>query len=77
MVKDCNVLLNNADVTVIDFEGVEVQLPSIHRDTRKVRILFKDGKYIAVNDDFVEKEEKAINFDKTTKKEGKKFKRQH
>jgi len=56
MVKKCEVLINNEAVTVINFDGREVQIPSIKNDIDYVNILYKDGKYIVVGDDYKEKQ---------------------
>lgn len=54
MVKKCNVLINNDAVTVINYDGVKVQIPSIHRDAKTVNVVFENNKYIVVGDDYVE-----------------------
>ena len=36
--KDCKVILNNERVTVIDFDGTAVQLPSIHRKAEYIKV---------------------------------------
>lgn len=54
MIKNCRVILNNKYSTVVDFDGTLVQLPTINRDASFVRVLYKDGKYKAVKDDYIE-----------------------
>ena len=54
MVKKCKVIVNNDAVTVFDFNGVEVQVPSIKKNAAFVNVLFKDGQYKVVEDDYVE-----------------------
>lgn len=54
MVKNCNVLINNEAVTVIDYDGVQVQIPAIHRDTRTVKVVLENGRYTVVDDDYIE-----------------------
>ena len=56
MVKICKVIQNNQYVTVVRFNGMEIQFPSIKRETDTVKVLAKDGKYTIVADDYVEKE---------------------
>ena len=54
MVKECLVKLNNEAVTVIDYEGTQVQIPSIHRKAISVKVIYEKGKYIVVDDDYIE-----------------------
>lgn len=56
MIKDCNVLINNDIVTVVRFDCVDVQLPSIHRSAKTIRICYDNGKYSVVDDDYREPE---------------------
>lgn len=56
MIKDCNVLINNDVVTVVRFNGIDVQLPSIHRSAKTVRVCYTNGKYSVVDDDYREPE---------------------
>ena len=67
MVKKCKVLINNSAVTVIDYEGIKVQIPSVGRSADYINIIFENGHYIAVSDDYKEPEIK-----KTTSKKSKK-----
>lgn len=60
MVKQCKVLINNEAVTVINFDGREVQIPAIKRNVDSVNILFKNNQYIVVGDDYKEKKEEAV-----------------
>lgn len=69
MVKDCKVVLNNSAVTVVHFGDTSVQFPSIHRKADKVRVLYEDGKYQIVADDYQEAETvKDIKVKKKVKK---------
>lgn len=70
MVKTCKVLLNNEVATVIEFDGAEIQLSPIQRNTEYVRVQKKDGFYRVVNDDF--KEEIAAPIQTSNKMEGNK-----
>ena len=38
MIKDCAVLLNNADVTVVQWDDIEVQIPAIGKKAKMVRV---------------------------------------
>lgn len=74
MIKNCRVLINNEAVTVINYDGVEVQLPSIKREADFVKVIKKNGNYIVVDDNYkedtiqsIEKPKKANK--KTTGKE--------
>lgn len=58
MIKNCKVLINNEAVTVIDFDGTEVQIPAIKKKVNTVRVLKENDKYTVVNDDYKEKTEK-------------------
>ena len=54
MVKNCRILINNDAVTVVDFDGVEVQLPSIQREARFVKVCETNGIYSVVEDSYIE-----------------------
>lgn len=49
MIRECTVLLNNSAVTVVKFGEVEVQLPSIQRDAKKVFVKFENDRYAVVD----------------------------
>lgn len=49
MIKNCSVIVNNEAVTVVVFDGKEVQLPSIKREARKVFVKFENGIYEVVD----------------------------
>ena len=51
-IKACKVLINNAAVTVVDFDGIQVQLPAIGEDAKTVWVECDDGKYTMVNEVF-------------------------
>ena len=53
MLKECRVLLNNDAVTVILYDGVKVQIPSIRRKADVVKVK-DDGTYTVVPDDYKE-----------------------
>ena len=50
MVKECKVILNNSAVSVILFDGKEVQIPSIKSDKDTVFVEFNNGKYRIVDE---------------------------
>ena len=52
MLEKCKVVLNNQYVTVIIFGGKEIQIPSIHRKADFVNVLFENGKYMIVDDNY-------------------------
>lgn len=54
MISNCKVLINNDAVTVVRFNNVDVQLPSIHRSTETIRVCYANGKYFVVDDDYKE-----------------------
>lgn len=58
MVKECKVLVNNDAVTVVKYDDIKVQVPSIHKDAKTVKVLCEDNKYTVVDDDYVEQKSK-------------------
>ncbi len=70
MVKECIVKLNNETVTVIEYDGILVQIPAIHREARYVNVILQSGRYIVVDDDY--KEPVASVTEKPKKKANKK-----
>lgn len=54
MIKNCKVLINNEAVTVIDYDGREIQIPSIKKNTNFVRVIKKSNNYIVVDDSYIE-----------------------
>ena len=68
MIKDCIVKLNNDAVTVVAFGDIEIQFPSIHRKANHVRVLYTDGKYSIVSDDYIEQDRTSAKKRKRTKK---------
>lgn len=65
MVKECLVVLNNEAVTVVRYDGKDIQFPAINKDVKKVSVNYENGKYSIVND-----KTKAVNTDKPKKKNG-------
>ena len=78
MILKCKVELNNDLVTVINYNGNLVQIPSIKdKNAKFVNVWFNDGHYKVVADDFVEpleevKTEDMGETEKTVKKSKKK-----
>jgi len=54
MVKECKVLMNNAAVMVVDFDGVRVQMPSAGKNIKTVAVEFSNGSYKLAEDKKVE-----------------------
>lgn len=80
MVRICKVLLNNEVSTVVEFDGLNVQLPPMKESRETVKVQCIDGLFRVVSDDFVEvnkinhepKAEKRIEIKKKTTKKSKK-----
>ena len=51
MIKNCSVVINNEAVTVFDYDGNLVQIPSIHRNADSLNIKYENGKYIVLSED--------------------------
>jgi len=45
-IKECKVLLNNDAVTVVDYDGIQVQLPAIGNDADVVSVGCDNGSYV-------------------------------
>lgn len=73
MILKCKVELNNDLVTVIDYNGNLVQIPSIKdKNAKFVNVWFNDGHYKVVADDFVEPVKDTEDDGKPAKKAKKK-----
>lgn len=73
MILKCKVEINNDLVTVVDYNGNLVQIPSIHnKDADFVNVWFDDGHYKVVADDFVESVKDIEDDEKPAKKAKKK-----
>ena len=74
MILKCKVELNNDLVTVINYNGNLVQIPSIKdKNAKFVNVWFNDGYYKVVPGDFVEplkvvQTEETVKSEKKTKK---------
>ncbi len=54
MVKECPVLRNGDYCTLIRFGEDLVQIPSIQKDAKTVKVEYKDGRYKVIKDNFKE-----------------------
>lgn len=63
MVKECLVVLNNDVVTVVKFDDVDIQFPSIQKEAQTVFVNYESGKYSIVDEHY-----KAESVDKPKKK---------
>lgn len=68
MIMKCPVILNNDAVTVFKFNDIDVQVASIKRQATHVNVLFENGRYTIVADNYVEKKP-AFPFNLYEKKE--------
>lgn len=79
MIKECPVIMNNEAVSVVSFDGIDIQFPCLGKNIKKVNVKFEDGKYSIVKDEIkvskpVEKEaetvieEKPVEVEKKQKK---------
>ena len=50
MVKECTVILNNEAVTVVKFDDIEIQFPSIRKNDKTVFVKYEDGNYSIVDE---------------------------
>lgn len=66
MTKQCPVILNNKAVTVVKFDNIEIQFPSIHKDAETVFVKFEDDKYTIVEN--IEDEKVVISHKKRNQK---------
>lgn len=54
MIRECQVITNNDAITVVRYGDTDIQFPAINRNAATVKVLFKDGKYKIVPDDYKE-----------------------
>lgn len=50
MVKECLVILNNEAVTVVRYDDIDIQFPSIYKDVKTVFVKYENGKYSIVDE---------------------------
>lgn len=55
MIKECKVVLHNQAVTVVDYDGTQVQFPATKSKTDVVYVEYIDGKYAIVEKEDYEK----------------------
>ena len=67
MIKECRVVLHNQAVTVVDYDGTQVQFPATKSKTDIVYVEYIDGKYAIVSREDYEKSLKP-KADKKAKK---------
>lgn len=67
MIKECKVVLHNQAVTVVDYDGTQVQFPATKSKTDVVYVEYIDGKYAIVAREDYEKSLKP-KADKKAKK---------
>ena len=73
MVKDCPVIINNDAVTVVRFDGNDIQFPSVRQEGIKtLNVKFENGNYSIVtnevNDESVDETEPVKVGNKKNKK---------
>ena len=61
MVKDCKVLLNNDAVTVVRFDGKDIQLPPIGRKANSVSVKYENGRYEVMDEKIVFKNNSDVD----------------
>ncbi len=52
MVKECLVVLNNDVVTVVKFDDVDIQFPSIQKEAQTLFVNYESGKYSIVDEHY-------------------------
>lgn len=55
MIKECKVILHNSAVTVVEYDDVRIQFPSIATNSKTVFVDYSDGRYVIVPEDDCEK----------------------
>jgi len=60
MIKKCKVIFRNSINMVVDFDGIELQMPTDGLDNYEVFVNFKDNKYTLSTKDDYEKTLKTI-----------------
>lgn len=55
MIKECIIKLNNGAVTVVTYDGIDVQFPAIHKEARTVFVNYENEKYTIVDKNFKSK----------------------
>lgn len=70
MIKECPVILNNSAVTVVQYDNVKIQFPSIQKKVKTVFVKYENGKYEIVEktEPVMVTEEKEVFFKKPQRK---------
>ncbi|WP_152614233.1 hypothetical protein [Robinsoniella peoriensis] len=63
MIRECNVLMRNNLVMVVDFDGKKVQMPTDNSEEDKIYVELQNNKFTVTSKD------KYDNFSKPVKKE--------
>jgi hypothetical protein len=71
MTKECKVTLNNEAVTVVQFDGIEVQFPSIRKNDKTVFVKYEDGNYSIVDKPTIVEQSVQADNDKVAAKPAK------
>ena len=56
MIKECPVILNNDAVTVVRFDGIDIQFPCIGKNIKTLNVKFENGKYTIVNNNEIKQD---------------------
>ena len=59
MIKECPVILNNSEVTVFEYDDVDVQAPSINRIAKTVKAKKDKNQYTIIDENETLKDESA------------------
>ncbi|WP_394923558.1 hypothetical protein [uncultured Robinsoniella sp.] len=70
MIRECNVLMRNNLVMVVDFDGKKVQMPTDNSEEDKIYVELQNNKFTVTSKD------KYDNFSKPVKKEKAVFKKE-
>lgn len=76
MIKECPVIMNNEAVSVVSFDGIDIQFSCLGKNIKKVNVKFEDGKYSIVKDEVkvsksIEKVAETVNREKPVEVEKK------
>ena len=67
MIKECPVIMNNDAVTVVRFDGIDIQFPSVKREgVKTLNVKFENGIYSIVDSAEKEADSHAEKTVKTT-----------
>lgn len=60
LIKECNVVLHNEKVAVVDFNGKKIQVPNNALIGKTAYVKFENGKYMVVSKDELDKPKKKF-----------------